>query len=84
MLHSWLDLGRPQEATAKPHVAAAAALQVAGALQEPLGLQLRGAQTTPQGRLSSPAHNRCVSSYLATFHLTLVMHAPLADKLTAC
>jgi len=80
MLHSWLDLGRRQGATAKPPVAAATALQqVAGALQGPLGPQLGGAQTTPLGPLSSPALNRCASSYLSTFHLVFVMHAPLAD-----
>ncbi len=66
MRRSWLDLGRRREATAKPLVAAATALQhLAGALQGPLGLQLRGAQTTPLGPLSSPALNRCASSYMS-------------------
>ena len=71
MLCSWWDLGRQQGATAKPPVAAATALQVAGALQGPLGWQLGGAQTTPLGPLSSPALNRCTSSYISTFNLPL-------------
>ena len=66
MLCSWWDLGRQQGATAKPPVAAATALQVAGALQGPLGWHLGGAQTTPLGPLSFPALNRCASSYLSS------------------
>ena len=66
MLPSWLDLGHQQGATAKPPVAAATALQVAGALQGPLGLQVGGAQTTPLGPLSSPALNRCASSCMSS------------------
>lgn len=76
MLRSWSDLGRRQEATAKPPVAAAAALQLAGALQGPLGLQLGGAQTTPLGPLSSLALNRCASSYMSICHTLFIMHAP--------
>ena len=67
MLLLWLDLGRRQEATAKPPVAAATALQqLAGALQGPLGRQVGGAQTTPLGHLSSPALNRCASSCMSS------------------